>query len=60
MKPIVFALPLGALLMLTACDRMQQKGPPPTYESSTLGTAQAISGAAPPAASAASAPAPKP
>jgi hypothetical protein len=46
MKPVVLALPLVALLMLTACEKMQQKGPPPTV--------------AQPAASAASAPAPKP
>jgi hypothetical protein len=51
--PIVAASLMG--LLLCACDKLQQQGPPPTYQSPTLEVARSISGAAPEApASAAS------
>lgn len=44
-------------VLLPGCDRLKSTEPPPTYRSTTLDTAQEISGTAPsaPAASAASA-----
>lgn len=38
---------LIAVLALGGCERFQQKEPPPTYSSTTLDTARAISGSEP-------------
>ncbi len=43
--PIVAALPMA--LLLCACDKLQQQGPPPTYQSPTLDVARSISGSEP-------------
>lgn len=54
--PVVTACLMS--IVLCACDKVQQQGPPPTYESSTREVAASISGTAAQApASAASSPA---
>lgn len=47
-------------LPLCACDKLQQQGPPPSFQSSTVDVARSLSGAQPEApSSAASSPAAK-
>lgn len=59
MNPMVIVIASLAGALLGGCEKLQQQGPPPTYQSSTLDVARSIGGAVPGApASAASGAAP--
>jgi hypothetical protein len=44
MKRITIVLAASVVMQLVACDKLQQQGTLPTYESATLDTARSISG----------------
>ena len=56
--PIPTAAAVTFLVLLAGCDKLMSSGPPPTYESPTVGVAREIGGVqAAPGAAPASAPA---